>query len=112
MSNIKDLRVGQYDNAKKIMYLAKEMLLASETINISATTNSAPIAARAAETLKRFGYVTIDNIKTETLIENDGKRIRFIITIKKTSDFAKIYKENEEKKKKKDEERKNEENNK
>jgi hypothetical protein len=105
MSDIKDLRVGQYDNAKKIMYLAKEMLLASEKINISATTNSSPIAARAAETLQRLGYITYENIKTETFIER-GKRIRFVITIKKTSNFEKLYKENEEFKKKKDEERK------
>ena len=112
MSDIKDLRVAHFENAPKIMYLAKEMLLSSEKINISSITNSASIGARAAENLVRFGYVTYENIKTETLIENDGKRIRFIITIKKTSDFAKIYKENEEMKKKKDEERKNQENNK
>ena len=82
-SNIKDLRVTQFDNARKIMYLAKEMLLSSEKINISATTNSADIGARAAENLVRFGYVTYDDIKTETIIERERKRVRFVITIKK-----------------------------
>ena len=105
-SNIKDLRVTQFDNARKIMYLAKEMLLSTDKINISATTNSADIAARAAETLARFGYVTYDNIKTETIIERERKRVRFVITIKKTSNFEQLYKENEELRKKKEEERK------
>ena len=105
MTDLKDLRVGQYDNAKKIMYLAKEMLLSSEKINLSASTNSSPIASRAAETLQRLGYITYENIRTETYVDR-GKRIRFVITIKKTSNFEKLYKENEEFKKKKDEERK------
>ena len=110
MSDIKDLRVTQFDNPPKIMYLAKEMLLSSEKINISSTTNSAGIGARAAENLVRFGYVTYENVKTETIIEKERKRIRFVITIKKTPEFLKLYKENEEKKKKKDEERKAQQN--
>ena len=106
MSDIKDLRVAHFENAPKIMYLAKEMLLSSEKINISSTTNSAAIGARAAENLVRFGYVTYENVKTETIIENNRKRIRFIITIKKTPQFEKLYKENEELRKKKEEEKK------
>jgi hypothetical protein len=74
-SNIKDLRVTQFDNARKIMYLAKEMLLSSEKINISATTNSADIGARAAENLVRFGYVTYDDIKTLVDNNNNNKMI-------------------------------------
>ena len=88
-----------FDNGKKIMYLAKEFLLSSEVIYISGTTNSAGTAARAAEGLVRFGYVTI---------ENGRKRTRFVVTIKKTKDFDKLYKENEEKRKQKEEERKKE----
>ena len=110
MSDIKDLRVTQFDNPPKIMYLAKEMLLSSEKINISSTTNSAGIGARAAENLVRFGYVTYENVKTETIIEKKRKRIRFVITIKKTPEFEKLYNENAELRKKKDEERKASEN--
>ena len=107
-SEIKELRVTHFDNGKKIMYLAKEFLLSSEVIYISGTTNSAGTAARAAEGLVRFGYVTIENVKTETIIENGRKRTRFVVTIKKTKDFDKLYKENEEKRKQKEEERKKE----
>ncbi len=110
MSDIKDLRVAHYDSAPKIMYLAKEMLLSSEKINISSTTNSAGIGARAAETLVRLGYVTYENIRTDTIIENDRKKTRFIITIKKTPQFEKLYKENEEIRKKREEDRKAKEN--
>ena len=106
MSEIKELRVAQYDNPKKTMYLAKELLLTTDKINISGTTNSATIVARSAEGLVRFGYVTYDNVKTETIIENNKKRIKFIVTIKKTNEFDRLYKENEENRKKKEEERK------
>ena len=111
MSEIKELRVAQFDNPKKTMYHAKELLLTTDKINISGTTNSATVVARSAEGLFRFGYVTYDNIKTETIIERERKRVRFIITIKKTSNFEKLYKENEELRKKKEEERKAKEEN-
>ena len=105
-SEIKELRVAQYENAKKIMYLAKELLLSSNKINIIGTTNSADIAARAAENLVRLGYVKYENTQTETVIEHNRKFTRLIITIVKTSDFEKLYKENEANKKKKEEEKK------
>ena len=110
MSEIKDLRVTQFDNPKKTMYFAKELLLTRDKINITGTTNSATIVARTAEGLVRFGYVTYENVKTETIIENNRKRIRFLITIKKTPEFEKLYNENAELRKKKDEERKASEN--
>ena len=110
MSEIKDLRVTQFDNPKKTMYFAKELLLTRDKINITGTTNSATIVARTAEGLVRFGYVTYENVKTETIIENNRKRIRFVITIKKTPEFEKLYNENAELRKKKDEERKASEN--
>ena len=97
-SEIKELRVAQYENAKKIMYLAKELLLSSNKINIIGTTNSADIAARAAENLVRLGYVKYENTQTETIIEHNIK----------TKEFDKLYKEKEENKKKKEEERKKE----
>ena len=100
-SEIKELRVAQYENAKKIMYLAKELLLSSNKINIIGTTNSADIAARAAENLVRLGYVKYENTQTETVIEHNRKFTRLIITIVKTNDFDKLYKENEENKNKK-----------
>ena len=107
-SEIKELRVAQYENAKKIMYLAKELLLSSNKIKIIGTTNSADIAARAAENLVRLGYVKYENTQTETIIEHNRKITRLIITIIKTNEFDKLYKENEENKKKKEEERKKE----
>ncbi len=60
---------------------------------------------------KQYGYVTYDDIKTETIIERERKRVRFVITIKKTSNFEQLYKENEELRKKKEEERKAKEEN-
>ena len=96
---IKEIRVDYHDYYKKVMYMAREMLIGTERLNIIAGTNSSGIASKAAETLARVGYVTYENIRTETIIENNKRKTQFIITIKKTKDFLKLYKENEEKKK-------------
>ena len=101
---IKELIVDEYEHPKKVMYLAKELLISSEKLNLIASTNSSPTATRAAETLVRLGYVTFDNIQTLTEIKN-GRKIKLIITLKKTANFKKLYDENKEFKKQKEEER-------
>ena len=106
-SDIKEYKVEEYDNTKKVMYFVKEILKSNDRINMIAGTKSSPVATRAAETLVRFGYVTFDNIRTLTEIKNDRRTIRLIITLKKTGNFDKLYKENEEQRKKKQEEREN-----
>ena len=104
-TEIKELKVAEYDQAKKVIYLSKELLLNAEKMNLIGTTNSANIATKAAETLVRLGYVTFDNIQTLTEVKNDRRSIRLIITLKKTSNFDKLYKENEEERKKRQAER-------
>ena len=113
---IKEIRVDYNDYYKKVMYMAREMLIWTERLNIISGlfwkkfwrtwNNSSGIASKAAETLARVGYVTYENIRTETIIENNKRKTQFIITIKKTKDFLKLYKENEEKKKKMEAEKK------
>ena len=105
---IKELIVDEYEHPKKVMYLAKELLISSEKLNLIASTNSSPTATRAAETLVRLGYVTFDNIQTLTEIKNDRRVIRLIITLKKTANFNKLYEENQKYKKEREEEREKE----
>ena len=81
--------------------------LTDEPINQSETITS-PIASRAAESLVRFGYVTIENIQTLTEVKNDRRIIKLIITLKKTKDFQKIFDENKEEMKKREQEREQE----
>ena len=100
-SDIKELQVAEYEHGKKVMYFAKDMLRSSEKLNIVATTRSSAVASRAAETLVRLGYVTFENIQTLTEIKNDRRSIKLIITLKKTSNFQKLYEENEKFKKEK-----------
>ena len=107
-TDIKELYVSEYETGKKVMYLAKELLIANEKINITATTNSSATASRAAETLVRLGYVTFDNIQTLTEIRNDRRSIKLIITLKKTANFQKLYDENQQFKKEKEAEREKE----
>ncbi|MCQ2818358.1 MAG: hypothetical protein MJ252_13915 [archaeon] len=103
----KELRVASFDSLKKVIFLAKQLLRSSETLNIISGTNSAGTASGAAETLRRLGYITYDNIKTETIIDNGSRKTRFIITVRKTSEFQKLYDAHEEKKKQMEQERNN-----
>ena len=104
MEEIPELKVEEYYHARKVMHLAKELLLKNEKLNLVSGTITSPIASRASESLVRFGYVTIENIQTLTEVKND-RNIKLIITLKKTSDFQKIYDENKEEIKKKEQER-------
>ena len=105
MSDIKEFPVDSRNFFAKNMYLAKEFLNTNKKIKIVANTRSAREAVRLAETLKRLGYVTFDDIQTETLVR-EGRQTRIAITVHNTPDFDKLYKESLEERKKKEEERK------
>ena len=105
MEAIHELKVEEYNHPRKVMHLAKDILLTNEKMNLVAGTITSPIASRAAESLVRFGYVTIENIQTLTEVKNDRRIIKLIITLKKTKDFQKIFDENKEEMKKKEQER-------
>ncbi len=99
---IKELRVGQAESNKRIMYLAKEFLLNNEVIDVVAGTNSAEVASRSCEALVRLNYVTYVDLRTETNVVNDQRRTRLVIRLKKTPQFNQLYQENEENKKKRE----------
>lgn len=104
-SELKDLRVGQYENSKRVMYLAKELLLTNASIEVYSGTNGAPVVSRACETLVRLKYATMADIRTETNVIEGSRRIKFVIKLTKTADFQKLYDENEVNRKLKQEER-------
>jgi hypothetical protein len=96
----KELRVGGNDDAKRVMYLAKEFLLNRETIDLVSGTQGAPTLTRSAEALVRLKYVSYSDIRTETNIVDGKRRTKLIISITKTSQFDKLYEENEANRKK------------
>ena len=96
----KELRVGLGENAKRIMYLAKEFLINNEHIDVVSGTAGSAVAAKAAESLVRLNYVSYEDIKTETNVVNDRRRTKLVIRLKKTADFTKLYEENEANRKK------------
>ena len=95
----KELIVNGKDEGKRMVYLAKEFLINADYIDLVSGTAGAPVAARAAETLKRLGYVTYDNIFTEAQVHEGKIRTRFVIRVRKTSEFKKLYEENVENRK-------------
>lgn len=101
----KELRVGPEENAKRVMYLAKEFLLNNDHIDIISGTSSASVVTRATEALARLNYIRYVNVRTETNVFNDKRRTRLVVRVQKTNEFAKLYQENEANRKKKEEER-------
>ena len=97
--DIKELRVGPSETSKRIMYLTKEFLLNNETIDVVAGTASAPNVARSCEALVRLNYVSYVDLRTETQVVNERRRTRLVVRLQKTSQFAKLYEENEVKRK-------------
>ena len=96
----KELRVGINENAKRIMYLAKEFLLNNDHIDVVSGTAGGSIAAKAAENLVRLNYVSYEDLRTETNVVNGKRRTKLVIRLQKTSEFKKLYEENEANRKK------------
>jgi hypothetical protein len=103
--DIKEVRVGPRDQAKRIMYLAKEFLLNNESVDIVSGTGGANTLTSAVEGLVRLKYVTYSDIRTETNIVDGRRRTRLVVTVKKSTQFQKLYEENEAKKKQYQEEK-------
>jgi hypothetical protein len=96
-----ELKVSPIDNSKRVMYNAKILLSKNDTIELVAGTGGSPVAVRAAESLVRLGYVTYESIKTDTILSSTGRRrTKLSIKLKKTTDYLKLFEENEEIRKK------------
>ena len=96
----KELRVSGGENVKRIMYLTKEFLLNTENVDVVSGTLAAPMITKAAENLVRLNYVTYEDIRTETNVVNGKRRTKLVIRLKKTSEFTRLYDENEANRKK------------
>ena len=81
--------------AKWYMYVVKQVLKTKEKVDIRARPSAAAQVVRVAEALKRLGYITYLKYQTTTVI-NQGKLQRFIVvSVKKTSNFQKLFDERE-----------------
>lgn len=94
-SDVKDIRVSGQENAKRVMYLTKELLLNHDLVDVVSGTNGSIVAARAAENLVRLNYVSYVDIRTETNVVNDARKTKVVIRLKKTDQFKQLYDENE-----------------
>lgn len=101
-----ELKVSPFETIKKVMFLAKNMMLKEEKLTLIASTSSVGTAAGAAETLKRLGYITYEDVQTKTVVEGNIRKSRMYIVLKKTAQFDTLYKEHEEVVKKLEAERK------
>ena len=99
------LGVGGNTNTRTVIYEAKKLLLEQESIEVYSGTYGAQSVAQACEQLVRLKYVTVTDVRSETNIVEGNRRIKFVMAIRKTADFQKLYDENEANRKAKQEER-------
>ena len=99
------LGVGGNTNTRSVVYEAKKLMLEQETIEVYSGTYGAQTVAQACEQLVRLNYVTVTDTRSETNIVDGNRRIKFVMGLKKTADFQKLYDENEANRKAKQEER-------
>ena len=82
------------------MYFIKLVLKTKENIDIRARPFGAAKTIRIVEALKRLGYISYEKYYTTTLVI-DGKLQRyFVVNVKKTKDFQKLFDEREAERKK------------
>ena len=93
------------------MFHIKEILKTNQKMDISAGTKSSETAIKVATTLERLGYITIENIQTLTIVEEGRRIIKLVVSVTKTSDFDKLFKEHEEERKRREEQRQKEKEN-
>lgn len=89
--------VNPSDNIKKAMWNIKQNLKNKNELSIISGVSGSFAATKVCDNLVRLKYVTIDNITTTTSIIEGKRRISINILIKKTSEFERLYEENEEK---------------
>ena len=106
------LGVGGNTNTRSVVYEAKKLMLEQDTIEVYSGTYGAQTVAQACEQLVRLNYVTVTDTRSETNIVEGHRRIKFVMGLKKTADFQKLYDENEANRKAKQEERAKQEANK
>lgn len=82
--------------AKWYMYVVKRVLKEKATVDIRARPSAAAQVVRVAEALKRLGYVSyVKYYTTSTIVEGVLQRF-IVVSLKKTSEFDKLYSEREE----------------
>lgn len=91
--------INPNDSFNKLMYLIKEKLKENHDLDLIANIDGSLSASRVAEILSRLNYVKISNIYTTTKLIDNFRKINLIIKITKSSEFNKLYLENEEKRK-------------
>ena len=97
MSSTKELYIKSEDNVKRAIYLIKEFLKDTQTINVVSNHYGALNITKACNALMRMNYITIDNVQTLTVIRNGKRKLNLLIVVSKTKDFEKLYAENIEK---------------
>ena len=89
------LGVGGNTTTRTVVYEAKKLLLTQDSIEVYSGTYGAQTVAQACEQLNRLGYITVQDVRSETNILEGNRRIKFVMKINKTADFQKLYDENE-----------------
>ena len=95
LSKLESVYISSYRPLKWYMYLIKQILKNRESVEIRARPLEAAKSIRVVEALKKLGYISYSKYYTTTFILNGRLQRYFIVNVKKTKDFQKLYDERE-----------------
>ncbi len=92
----KDFQVREEDSVKRVIYLVKEFLKEGQDVNVSSSQWVSHTLCKSVNALVNMNYAVVKDFKTMTEVKNGRRRIFVTMKLSKTSEFDKLYKENQE----------------
>jgi hypothetical protein len=100
-TKLEHVTVSMNRPAKWYMYIAKKVLKERGSVDIRSRPSAAGQVVRVVEALKRLGYLEYVSFKTVTLESINNNLVRFfVVSVRKSSNFEKLYESREEERKK------------
>ena len=100
-SKLDTVTISDRRPTKWYMYIVKKVLKAKATVDIRARPLAVSQCIRVCEGLKKLGYIEYVKYQSTTLESENHNLVRFfIVSVKKTKDFDKLFNEREEVRKK------------
>ena len=94
-SKLESVNISSNRPIKWYMYLIKQILKNKESVEIRSRPLEAAKSIRVVESLKKLGYISYLKYYATTFIINGRLQRYFIVNVKKTKDFQKLFDERE-----------------
>ena len=94
-TKLENVNISFYKPVKWYMYVIKQVLKNRESVDIRSRPLAASKSIKVVKALKRLGYISYVKYYTTTIIKNGRLQRYFIVNVKKTKEFQKLFDERE-----------------